>query len=341
MSETMDSLKIIIGIGGTGSAIADMLAKKRQNDTADAEVFCIDIDSFELSAQKNILHTHKVSVNLKYPDYIEGIRRIVDKGNVYAECIKRVDKFNCEELLMSRQGCRAIFELGLQQGDFDAFLKTISDMAQEHKKTELYVINTLGGYFASAVFLQLGMLMRSYLAKHNPGADITISGSFILPTNFDFISTKAERAYVEANAYASLMELGAIDASLYHGGGAVPINYSLEQYGGTADIPPYDCCYIHELKKHDGKLNIVKVFACEIEQEIFGKAPLAVPYYKGSLNLITCKALVDPESTFRQSYEDLMLPRGYFDVTPHLDARFPMLWIRETQRKKLNTFKKI
>ena len=145
------------------------------------------------------------------------------------------------------------FENELRQQKFNILLDDINILAKECIKNKcplrVSIVSSLVGGTGSGIFIQTALLIRDYTSKHFTSLNVKIHGELILPSNFAFLFYNHTKMYfMEANAYAALKELNAINECFFNNASSIQLSY---KFDGTdektvIDSLPYDYCFLYD-----------------------------------------------------------------------------------------------
>lgn len=253
-SQDEEQFFLLIGLGGTGSRIAADVFK-RINGSVHAGVLCIDTDYRGLDSIK-IPEENKIYLMPQSGCCVEDVlREVPGAENWFPDnvILKHSDLRN--GIFAARVISRLLFErslAGVAGKNLFCKISSIVDsgVAKKYRGNVMVsVITSLCGGTGSGIFIQVALMIRKYLSKHFPGVRVEIAGSFIFPSYFKFLTNDESAGRLEANTYAAMKELNAInDAYLSDNGPAVHLKHDLTNQTAdeSVDIMPFDQIFIYD-----------------------------------------------------------------------------------------------
>ncbi len=243
-----DQPTLIIGLGGIGSNIAYRIHKKMKS-TNIVSTFCIDTDLYPRFQNKDSSITQ---INISNYDCT-----ISDYINHFSP--SEIEWFPSNQLLINksmaegsgsiRSLARLLYENAINKNKFKLLLDEASNIAKtcaiNKTRMRVSIITSLCGGTGSGIFLQIAALVRNYINKLFPSLNIKIHGEFIMPGYFKFISSHAEMNNLEANAYASLKELNAINESFFANAPPIKLKYTVDTDSTYFSCLPFDYCFLY------------------------------------------------------------------------------------------------
>ncbi len=212
------AMKLIIGLGGTGSRVVEQIAERIRKDGGNSgndRTSCIVIDS---------------DPNEEIGDE-DGLRRFLACTPMRVrDCVAQYDAFRPEEWLPhdpalmeesmmdganSRAKARLTFLNFMKSGQSGGLIDCIDRLACEVEGDPVHVqvVTSLCGNFGSGTFLQTALWIRRLFAERGVSA-VDFTGFFLLPDLFirnvpSLLENPRGRIYLQAHAYAALRELNA------------------------------------------------------------------------------------------------------------------------------------
>ena len=238
---------LLIGLGGFGSRIVDKVYSrvKEKNTTVP---FSIDTDvngCFELNhiPKGNIINISTSSNVISLLNVLEGAKdwfpitpllhqKVITEG---AGQIRAVSRLAFEYALIHNRF----------QGLLDSAYKLASDCSKNNCRMRVDIVTSLTGGTGAGIFLQVALMIRKFITEHFPTLNLKIQGDFILPANFLFLPSTAEKRNMEAIAYSSLKELNAINEHFFNNTPALELKFDCDN-NNIINHLPYDYCFLHD-----------------------------------------------------------------------------------------------
>ena len=236
---------LLVGLGGWGSRFTDNIYG-RIKENPEFSAFSIDAPGGE--EWKYIPEGHRISLgqDMTPQDYLcavpEAREWFPDSPALRQCCI--------QSGLGIRPLMRMAYELSLEQGRFSPLMEELHRLAQiclqKNSPLRIAVLATLVGGTASGIFIQVALMLRSYLQRFFPELDVKIYGEFVLPTTFMGLlgSRNNVREQMENQAYAALKELNAVNAHYFRDGKPVNLRYDIDRK--DEKLLPYDYCFLYD-----------------------------------------------------------------------------------------------
>ena len=278
---------LLIGLGGIGSNIANSIYG-RTKDITRISAFSIDTDMYLSQALKNIPADHFISISQKcsIADYVAMLPN-ARKWFPYNQIL--FNKTISEGAGQVRAISRLAFEVAFLQQKLKKLLDEAYNLANEceNKKCRMRIsiITSLVGGTGSGIFIQTALLVKNYIKTHFPSLNVKIHGEFILPSNFLLLTgSKIERRNMEANAYAALKELNAINEHFLSNGPTVKLSFSKEgDENAYMQNLPYDYCFLYDKMNYGGKFEGAYIENAIMERLFFYSADALNDKFVGSL----------------------------------------------------------
>lgn len=239
---------LLLGLGGYGSLVVDHIYEQVK-DRSEVSAFSVDTDAYAPQSLQNIPREHILSIAQDFP-VSEGMLMIPDAQNWFPAHKLLLYKTLSEGAGQVRAVARLLYELSLRQNRFAPLLAEAARLAklcvEQNCRMRISVTTSLVGGTGSGIFMQLALLLRGHLRGLFPTLNVKIHGEFVLPANFLYIFSNAdvEKRNMEANAYAALKELNAVNQHFFSNGEPVDLYCSPTQTG-VEDLP-YDYCYLYD-----------------------------------------------------------------------------------------------
>lgn len=244
---------LLVGLGGFGSRVVDNIYS-RVKDKNTVSVFAIDTDIYGLHTLQNIPKQHIISMTQNYP-LIEYLHYLSDAREWFQDKRLLFYKTLSEGTGQVRVISRVAYEIFLSEQRFTALLDEAYKVAKECVdnccQMRVSIVTSLAGGTGSGIFIQVALLIREHINKHFPLLNVEIHGEFILPSNFLFLfaNPNVERRHIEANTYAALKELNAINEHFFSDSVFVELKYGYEQNDDKKSYIkslPYDYCFLYD-----------------------------------------------------------------------------------------------
>lgn len=240
---------LLVGLGGFGAQVVDHVYRQVK-DQANVIAFAIDTDVSAVDTLRSIPRDHFLCIAHPFP-VSEGIHRIPRAKEWLSNHPILLHHVFCEGAGQIRGVARLLYELSLQEDRFRPLLVAAERMAakctEKSFRMRISVTSSLVGGTGSGIFMQVALLLRDRISALFPELDVKIHGEFILPSNFLYIysNPRVEKRNMEANAYAALKELDAVNKGFFGGGSPVELSYKSSE-PAFVDTLPYDYCYLYD-----------------------------------------------------------------------------------------------
>ncbi|MBR6825230.1 MAG: TIR domain-containing protein [Oscillospiraceae bacterium] len=264
---------LLVGLGGLGSRVVDGICSQldplegfygRLSCTDEAErpveftptvlAFAIDADTHALQSLPHIPKQDRISLaRLRHPG--ELFEALPKTKNWFPNRQQLLYRFMNEGASSVRSISRLSYELSLLEQRFDSLLAgacTLAASCVEHEcPMRVSIVTSLTGGTGSGIFIQLALLIREHLLKHYPSVVVKIHGELILPSTFAAILPVSgpAKCRMDANAYAAMKELNAINEHFFNNTAAVELDYGYEHTGeqpSYVEFLPYDYCFLYD-----------------------------------------------------------------------------------------------
>ena len=330
----MDKPTIIIGLGGSGTRIAETVwqnASQQQKNSMpffcmDSEKNCIE----NLREKTPSVHAVDLCERLRFQDCLS-----LEGGAGYdwfpMHPVLRIDPWSLRYL---RAAGRLSFHMAVRRGKLQMPDSILKDLCQADQKIQVILTGSLCGYTGSALILPLSLYIRDYVKTELPGTSVRITGFFLLPEAFDtVVRSSKEHDDLKVNAYAVMREINAFSLA---DAGCLPDTYdfslSIPCFGSdrTKELSgrPLDRCFLFSGRNGNG-LQLRTFTDCTDYA-----ADCILSALSGTDRDLTA-AFDDPESVFKpehlrhysMAYHDAVrqlersgISRAF--ITPHLDRRW-------------------
>ncbi len=264
---------LLVGVGGTGSRIADRIMKQVQANgvaaTPAIRMLAIDTDEGDLSLLKDLAKEDRIQFS--QPEYVRTtLERNIDIQTKWAYALndpEMTETIKGKTLIEGAGQIRMLTRLALHDAllNYDMFasienaisrLAVHGDASSYKGAVQIIMIGSLGGATGSGSFLQLALALRK--AAENRGPQPIIRGTFLMPDIFIRSGRvkKDEWESLLSNGYASLKELNALTlrASLRELSADFVYEYAPGQFAGSGDLPFEEITFIDYEDTHGGSM---------------------------------------------------------------------------------------
>lgn len=326
---------LLIGLGGVGSRIADMVYGMTENKYP-VIAYSIDTDKRDFERLKFI--SEKNCIDIFSWRRVKELLAIVPGAREWFPMHPALlSSIALEYTGEIRAIGRLEYETAIARDLFEELFVSINKMAQKCVETgsvfRVSIMTSLCGGTGSGIFIQVALMIRKYLADNFSALDVEIYGEFVLPSYFDMVPSLTEKVNLEIKTYAALKEINAINEAVSGNGPAVELKYCKNHQQRFVDIRPYDYCFLYEKGAYAKQL-----FDGEIEsfvaERLFGELSITTNKGKSIYNLINPEVhklneveLRDVEQfkyetgKYYGSYK-CVIGKGDRIVTSHLDVRW-------------------
>jgi hypothetical protein len=208
---------LIVGLGGRGSEIVGLVAKKVKDDQRSKLGFVLfDTDANEIGtieSNNGLVRKIQTSQNLTVKQYLA-----VDK-QAASNWFPKHHVLDVKTVTEGAGQVRAISRLALNTairvGSMQALEKAIQHLYKLTDKNEeqalrVIIVSTLAGGTGSGLILPVSMYIRDFVNSRLQKNACIIRGFFIMPdVMYDVVTGETERNNLKANAYATIRELEA------------------------------------------------------------------------------------------------------------------------------------
>ena len=258
---------LLVGLGGTGSKIVQMVcerATESQKKSLGFVIFDTDVNELSQIEENNPkIRTIQTSSRLTVGEYLE-----IDQDS-RDTWFPVNDILNSKALTDGAGQVRAISRLALHtavhQGRMEPLDEAMEDLykldgEQLQGNPRVILAGTLCGGTGAGLVLPVSMYIRNYMANRLQQASVSIRGFFLLPDVLDrVIDSESERNNLRCNAYAAVREL---DAFLLKADGGLDKSYNLKLMlprPGSTEKDDYTCrpldfCFLFDEQNLDGKM---------------------------------------------------------------------------------------
>ena len=232
----MKTKKLIIGLGGSGVQVARNFSGREQKLDNPAVTMLIDTDSRDL-VQDGTANTISLSNRMRLGEALStsSIRELGDwlaifMENYSDEYVKSIEMDKGAGLWRAK----AVLSLYIYLSDdtnkkaFHSVLDKVTEGFVVGDKIELDVVTSLCGGTGSALFVPVTMYVKNYL-RQKTGAKVDAKAYLLCPDIYELKLTQEQMVKANANAYASLRELNAVNLTALSGtqdGEYLPINFA-------------------------------------------------------------------------------------------------------------------
>lgn len=219
----MDKQILFIGIGQMGCAVADLFSRGMREEGFSAHVLAVDTDERTL---EEVLDAKRIPLTDRC-----RLGEVLDRMD--AEVVKKwfpadreqdgVEFFEClsmhtgagfwrmKAMLSFASFLSKESSLAELHAELDAVADTLSVSEAEDRCVRLYTVASLAGGTGSGLFVPFTLYVKRYLRERGIRSDST--ALLALPDVCEELLTAEQRVKAEANAYAALRELNAMNAS--------------------------------------------------------------------------------------------------------------------------------
>jgi hypothetical protein len=268
---------ILIGLGGTGSQIVDMIYDWIPENRRDlVAIHTFDTDVNDIAKLKNLKRENitQTSTNYTVGQYMALADTVVKDW--FPHEIKELHRKTLTDgagqiRAVSRLAYRAAMENNALNSLQTSIAKIERLRSDGHiTNIRVMIVCTLAGGTGAGIFLQTAMYIRELLQVSFGRQNVLIRGVFILPDTLVLNNTlsQTEHDNVRSNAYASIKELNAIYRTISSNGlttGNKNVQIQMEyRPNQTDDLGrlnlnlgfdnlPYDYCVLFDFENEDGK----------------------------------------------------------------------------------------
>ncbi|MBQ8975783.1 MAG: hypothetical protein IJ072_08710, partial [Oscillospiraceae bacterium] len=255
---------LFVGLGGTGSAVVQMLAEKcRGSETDNVSFVVLDTNVNDLEKVSNgpkiyaiqTSNTQSVGDYLNYDE--DALRNWFPKNPVLYD--KTVSEGAGQVRAISRLAFNATIKTGRISRLYEAIDELFRKDGKELKQAlRVVLVATAAGGTGSGIVLPISMFIRNYINEKYPNTAVIIRGLLMLPEILDsVIKTEVEKDSLRRNAYATIKE---INAFMMKGSGFFDIEPALQRYRNmhvdfsmpttdelkSLDLLPFDFCFLFD-----------------------------------------------------------------------------------------------
>jgi len=260
---------LILGLGGTGSKIVELVAEKvRETGNTQAGriafvAFDTDVNDLGRIKQSNpSIYTVQTSTRNTVGEYLNINTNARDNWFPVNEMLNR--KTLTEGAAQVRAISRLAFDTTLKGGQLEPLHRAIEqlfriDKDQEEQSLRVIIASSLAGGTGSGLILSVSMYLANYLRSKYPKAKAITRGFFIQPDVFySVIKATEEQQNLQVNAYAAVREL---DAFLMKGDNTLGSRYKnlrfeFPRVGSdgveAVNAMPYDFCFLFDANNASG-----------------------------------------------------------------------------------------
>lgn len=255
---------LIVGLGGTGSSVVHLVAKKCRGTEFDNISFVVldtNVNDLEKVAVGQKIFAVQTSSTQSVGDYLNYDREALNVW--FPKNPILYDKTVSEGAGQVRAISRLAFNSTIKTGKISKLYEAIDQLFHKDGKEmqqalRVVLVTTAAGGTGSGIALPISMFIRNYIYEKYPNTEVTVRGFFMLPEILDsVIKTEVEKDSLRRNAYATVKE---INAFMMKGSGMCDIVPELARYRDlhvnftvpTSDEPksldllPFDFCFLFD-----------------------------------------------------------------------------------------------
>lgn len=255
---------LFVGLGGTGSAVVQMLAKKCRGSEMDNVSFVVldtNVNDLEKVSNGQKIYAIQTSNTQSVGDYLnydqDALKNWFPKNPVLYD--KTVSEGAGQVRAISRLAFNATIKTGRISKLYEAIDELFRKDGKELKQAlRVVLVATAAGGTGSGIGLPLSMFIRNYINEKYPNTAVIVRGLFMLPEILDsVIKTEVEKDSLRRNAYATIKE---INAFMMKGSGFFDIEPELQRYRNmhidfsmpttdelkSLDLLPFDFCFLFD-----------------------------------------------------------------------------------------------
>jgi hypothetical protein len=208
---------LIVGLGGRGSEIVELVSRKVREDQRSKLGFVLfDTDANEISTvdgNNGLIRKIQTSQNLTVKQYLAVDKNAATSWFPSHPVLdpKTVTEGAGQVRAVSRLALNTAIRTGAMQVLEDAIhhLYKLTDKNEE-QALRVIIVSTLAGGTGSGLILPISMYIRNFVNSRLQKNACIIRGFFIMPdVMYDVVSGETERNNLKTNAYATIRELEA------------------------------------------------------------------------------------------------------------------------------------
>ncbi|SMF17816.1 tubulin-like doman-containing protein [Desulfovibrio gilichinskyi] len=301
---------LLIGLGGIGSQVVDMIYGKipsSMHDRIAVHAFDTNINDIDKCSNLRNLIT-QTSTNWTVGNYLEIADNSVNEW-FPSEVRELKRKLLTDGAGQVRCVSRLAYRASIDDGKLEKLRSQIRDIFQARgdramPSVRVMIVTSLGGGTGSGIFLQTAMYVRDILTHEFHKNAVLVRGAFLLPDPLiqSGVLDKNHHENVRANAYASLKELNAITINAgadsdKHSGATIELEYKPRQVdinGRQSHVVtdmnlPFDFCFLYDFENERGENlkyldNYINQMVKTIHLQLF--SPLSGPSFSEEDNFI-------------------------------------------------------
>ena len=255
---------LFVGLGGTGSAVVQMLAAKcRGSETDNVSFVVLDTNVNDLEKVSNgpKIYAIQTSNTQSVGDYLNYDEDALN--NWFPKNPVLYDKTVSEGAGQVRAISRLAFNATIKTGRISKLYEAIDELFRKDGKElkqalRVVLVATAAGGTGSGIVVPISMFIRNYINEKYPNTAVIIRGLLMLPEILDsVIKTEVEKDSLRRNAYATIKE---INAFMMKGSGFFDIEPTLQRYRDmhvdfavpttdelkSLDLLPFDFCFLFD-----------------------------------------------------------------------------------------------
>lgn len=273
---------LLVGVGGRGSAIVDMIYKMippEQRRFVKIHAFDTNVNDLRELGLSRDDQTQTSTTDI-VSNYLSRKPRANEPWqphfpwfpqNPPPEILNRTLTEGAGQVrFLSRLAFRAAIEAGKMEA-LRAKVRSLYEAsgASYQTKPRVFIVSTIAGGTGSGIFVQVALLLRSYFREllQDKGVGVLIKGAFVLPDvliDTHVISDSRQHQNIRANAYAALKELDAITkmsrGDKFRGYRNIELEYCPGQINNQGEVSsvlplnlyPYDFSFLFESSTCEG-----------------------------------------------------------------------------------------
>lgn len=328
---------LFVGVGGIGGRIIRGVAELSKNDDKKNTSFIIfDTDKNDLDRIAGDLPISKVQTsstrNIKaYMSFDKDANDNWFPNNRILDS-KTVSEGAGQVRAISRLALNASIRQNKIKDLYDAIDKLyLKDGSEGQRAIKVIIATTATGGTGSGIALEIGMLVRDYVATKYPESSAIIRGFFIMPGVMRTkIKSEKEMDSQERNGYSTIKE---INAFMMKGSGFFDSNPDLARYKGlnlsvpttdgsirTLDNLPFDFCFL--IEKSDA--NQKSMESLSQYEELVSRC-----IYEQNISILSKKASSQEDNVIKTFIDPELLGRSRFGSVGASVLRYPYEEIRD------------
>lgn len=279
---------LFVGLGGTGSSVVQMLAKKCRGSETDNVSFVVldtNVNDLEKVSSGQKIYAIQTSSTQSVGDYLNYDRDALN--NWFPKNPVLYDKTVSEGAGQVRAISRLAFNATIKTGRISKLYEAIDELFRKDGKElkqalRVVLVATAAGGTGSGIVVPISMFIRNYINEKYPNTAVIIRGLLMLPEILDsVIKTEVEKDSLRRNAYATVKE---INAFMMKGSGFFDIEPELQRYRNmhidfsmpttdelkSLDLLPFDFCFLFDGQNaEDNTLTSTKQYKEQAAQALY------------------------------------------------------------------------